>query len=180
MCPSTPYPWGCPLTIWTLAKIKIKKEPELTACLPHQSSTNYILLSTLRNRCTNQKMSNWPGAFGWLGRPLIIQNPLWGILRNRLLRNSQEKAIQCLKPPLKLREIGFWGVDGGTRRYTCVVPGAASVSLRLGLGHIPVQRGGSWGFWPLQPGPWGWSRWSEWVLSLPCFQWMPLPKLVRM
>ena len=52
-----------------------------------------------------------------------------------------EKAIQSLKPPLKLREIPDSGVWMVTRRYTCVVPGAASVSLRLGLGHIPVQRG---------------------------------------
>lgn len=98
-CVLLPHTPGMSSDHLDLGKKKKKWAKNWQPCLPHHSSTNYILLSTLRNRCTNQENVQ---AFGWLGRPLIIQNPLWGVLRNLAAQKLPDKAIQSLKPPLKL------------------------------------------------------------------------------
>ena len=173
MCPSIPYPWD---VLWPSGPWQKKKKNE-----PRTESPTFPSTLPLTTFFCPLWVSNWPEAFGWLGRPLIIQKPLWGVLRNLAAQKLSDKAIQALKPPLKLREIpdsGMWMVR---QSYPCVVPGAASVSLRLGLGHSSCAKWRRWGFWPstsprVPRADLGDQNESFYFFA---FQQMPLPKLVR-
>ena len=152
-----PTSLGRPLSsCWTLAKNK--KTKAKNKALPR--SDGHAFPSTLfyqlyfsvhsEDRLTNQGNFQLVRSFRMAGRLLIIQNPLWGVLRNLAAQKVPSKVIQSLKPPSDLRRIQDSGVcmTRWSCEYTYVVLGAALTGFCLGLGPTSCTKWGCQGFWP--------------------------------
>ena len=115
MCPSTPYPWD---VLWPSGPWQKKKKwaNSWQPGRPHHSSTNYILLSTLRNRCTNQENVQLARGF-WMAREAFNHpEPSLRCPKKPGCSETPRQGHSVLEATFEARiNTGFWGVDGDTR-----------------------------------------------------------------
>ena len=150
--------------------------------LPHQSPTNYILLSTLRNRYTNQENVQLARGLWMAGEAFNHPEPSLRCPKKSGCSETPREGHSVIEATFEAkRNTGFWGVDGDTEIHMCGSWSCLSEPPFRPRTH-PCAKGRRWGFWP-STGPrvpradLDDRNESFYFLA---FQRMPLPKLVRM